>query len=111
MAVLNVPMGGHGIRPVNAGDAVAMTTAEGSLFLRESSSDREQKLVALGYLQEAWAEARHDGIEGDCLAQACLFAALAEFVTTYGEEAVAIFTDRLSARIRNGEFSLEQQRQ
>ena len=88
-----------------------MTTAEDSICAHESGSDREQKLVALGYLQEAWAEARHNGIDGDCLAQACLFAALAEFVTTYGEEAAAIFTDGLSARIRNGEFSLEQQRQ
>jgi hypothetical protein len=77
----------------------------------EPFSDREQKLVALGYLQEAWAEATHDGIDGDCLAQACLFAALAEFVTTYGEEAAATFTDGLSKRIRNGEFSLEQPRQ
>jgi hypothetical protein len=64
--------------------------------------------MALGYLQEAWAEARHDGIDGDCLAQACLFAALAEFVTTYGEEAAAKFTDGLGNRIRNGEFSVEQ---
>jgi hypothetical protein len=88
-----------------------MTTAETSIYAQESGSDREQKLVALGYLQEAWAEARHDGIDGDCLAQACLFAALAEFVATYGEEAAAIFTDGLSARIRNGEFSLKQQRQ
>jgi hypothetical protein len=42
------------------------------------------------------------------LAQACLFTALAEFVTTYGEEAAAKFTDGLRARIRNGEFSIEQ---
>ena len=83
-------------------------TAGNSVHLQGSSSDREQKLVALGYLQEAWAEARHDGIDGDCLAQACLFAALAEFVTTYGEEAAANFADGLSTRIRNGEFSLEQ---
>ena len=55
-----------------------------------------RKRMALGYLQEAWAEARHDGIDGDCLAQACLFTALAEFVTTYGEEAAANFTDGLS---------------
>jgi hypothetical protein len=86
-----------------------MKTAEDSIYAHESRSDREQKLVALGYLQEVWAEARHDGIDGDCLAQACLFAALAEFVTTYGEEAAAIFTDGLSARIRNGEFSVAQQ--
>ena len=42
--------------------------------------DHEQKRAALGYLHEAWQEARIDGIDGDCLAQACLFAAFAEFV-------------------------------
>ena len=42
--------------------------------------DHEQKRAALGYLHEAWAEARLDGIDGDCLAQACLFTAFAEFV-------------------------------
>ena len=73
--------------------------------------DHEQKRVALGYLQEAWAEARLDGIEGDCLAQACLFAAFAEFVTTYGEDAAATFAEGLGTRIRNGEFSLELRRQ
>jgi hypothetical protein len=36
---------------------------------------------------------------------------LAEFVTTYGEEAAAKFTDGLGARIRNGEFSIELPRQ
>jgi hypothetical protein len=77
----------------------------------EPVNDREQKRVALGYLQEAWAEARLDGIDGDCLAQACLFAALAEFVTTYGEDAAATFAEGLGLRIRNGEFSIETQRQ
>jgi hypothetical protein len=75
--------------------------------LRKSISEHEQKRVALGYLQEAWAEARLEGIDGDCLAQACLFAALAEFVSTYGEEAAATFTEGLSTRIRNGEFSVD----
>jgi hypothetical protein len=88
-----------------------MPAIENPMYAREPISDREQKLVALGYLQEAWAEARHDGIDGDCLAQACLFAAIAEFVTTYGEEAAATFTDGLSTRIRKGEFTLEQPRQ
>jgi len=77
----------------------------------DPATDRDQKRAALGYLQEAWAEARLDGIDGDCLAQACLFAALAEFVSTYGEDAAATFADRLGQRIRNGEFSLEQARQ
>jgi hypothetical protein len=87
-----------------------MTTGR-TTRLHEPGSDDEQKRVALGYLQEAWAEARLDGIDGDCLAQACLFAALAEFVSTYGEEAAATFTEGLSSRIRNGEFSIEQLRQ
>lgn len=73
--------------------------------------DHEQKRAALGYLTEAWTEARLDGIDGDCLAQACLFTAFAEFVSTYGEEAAALFAEGLARRIRNGEFSLSMKRQ
>jgi hypothetical protein len=73
--------------------------------------DQEQKRAALGYLHEAWTEARIDGIDGDCLAQACLFAAFAEFVSTYGEEAAARFAEGLAVRIRNGEFSVAAARQ
>jgi hypothetical protein len=71
----------------------------------------EQKKAALGYLHEAWLEARIDGIDGDCLAQACLFAAFAEFVSTYGEEPAARFAEGLAMRIRQGEFSLVLTRQ
>lgn len=73
---------------------------------REPLADHEQKRAALGYLNEAWAEARHDGVDGDCLAQASLFTALAELVSTYGEDAVVRFVEGLPARVRNGEFSL-----
>jgi hypothetical protein len=76
-----------------------------------ASPEREQKWAALSYLNEAWAEARLDGIDDDCMAQACLFAAIAELVTTYGEDATAKFADGLSRRIRNGEFTVEQARQ
>src|SRR3954465_11192204 len=68
--------------------------------------DHEQKQAALGYLNEAWAEARHDGVDGDCLAQASLFAAFAELVGTYSEDAVAKFVEGLPLRVRNGEFSI-----
>jgi len=78
---------------------------------REAVTDHEQKRLALGYLQDAWAEAHHDGVEGDCLAQTALFLALAELITTYGEEAAARYAENLSARIRNGEFSVELSRQ
>jgi hypothetical protein len=73
--------------------------------------DHEQKRAALSYLHEAWLEARIEGIDGDCLAQACLFAAFAEFVSTYGEEAAARFAEGLAVRIRKGEFSLALARQ
>jgi hypothetical protein len=73
--------------------------------------DHEQKQAALGYLNEAWAEARHDGVDGDCLAQASLFTAMAELVRTYGEDAVATFVEGLSVRVRNGEFSVAAVRQ
>lgn len=74
-------------------------------------TDHEQKRVALGYVHEAWAEAKLDGVDGDCMAQACLFAALIEFVSTYGEEAAAAFTEGLPTRIRHGEFSADISRQ
>ena len=77
----------------------------------DQTPDHEQKRAALGYLHAAWVDARIEGIDGDCLAQACLFAAFAEFVSTYGEEAAARFAEGLSARIRNGEFSLAAVRQ
>ena len=73
-----------------------------------ASEHAEERRAALGYLAEAWAEARLDGIDGDCLAQACLFTALAELVATYGEEAAARYTEGLANRIRNGEFSVTQ---
>ena len=73
--------------------------------------EHEQKQAAVSYLTEIWAEARLDGIDADCMAQACLFAALSELVTTYGEDATARFAEGLSKRISNGEFSLESPRQ
>jgi hypothetical protein len=77
----------------------------------EPVPEYEQKQAALGYLWEAWAEARLDGVDEDCLAQACLFAALSGLVTTYGEDATAGYAEGLAERIRNGEFSLDLSRQ
>ncbi|HLI99517.1 MAG TPA: hypothetical protein VKT76_07365 [Bradyrhizobium sp.] len=80
-------------------------------FDNDPLPDHEQKQAALSYLSEAWAEARHDGVDGDCLAQASLFAAFAELVNTYGEDAVATFVEGLPARVRNGEFSTSRAKQ
>lgn len=88
-----------------------MTRPAPSPTARDPLPDLEQKQTALSYLNEAWADARHEGVDGDCLAQASLFTALAELVSTYGEDAVVKFVEGLPGRVRNGEFSLSQARQ
>ena len=88
-----------------------MTTATQNITPRGALAESDQKRLALGYLQDAWAEAVHDGIEGDCLAQTALFLAFAELIATYGEEPTARYADNLGQRIRNGEFSVQLSRQ
>lgn len=55
----------------------------------------------------AWQEALHDGIEPEMLANAALFAALADLIGAYGEDAVAKMANGLSRRIHHGEFTLK----
>ncbi len=66
----------------------------------------EEKRVALSYVTEAFEEARQDGLDGDCVAHAALFAAFKELVETYGEEAVATFAENLPDKVRAGGFSV-----
>lgn len=82
-----------------------MTSDEPHPHLIEETAAEERR-AALGYVTEAFAEATLAGIEGDCFAHAALFTAFSELVTTYGEEAVAQFAERLPRRIRDGEFSV-----
>ena len=65
----------------------------------------EEKRAALTYVVEAFAEGERDGLDGDCMAHAALFAAFRELVATYGEEAVAEFAQGLPDRLRGGAFS------
>lgn len=73
--------------------------------------DDDQKEAALGYILDAWEEALLDGIDPMMLANAALFAAVADLITIYGEEAVARMAEGLPRRIRHGEFTLAQTRQ
>lgn len=98
-------------RPGRSFSLLSFMSQQSSFSTREPLHDHEQKQAALSYLNEAWAEARHDGVDGDCLAQASLFAALAELVSTYGEDAVATFVEGLATRVRHGEFSIALARQ
>jgi hypothetical protein len=88
-----------------------MSFVTSSLAARGTVADEDQKRLALTYLQDAWTEAQHQGIEGDCLAQTALFLALAELISTYGEDATARYAAGLAPRISNGEFSVELSRQ
>ena len=72
-----------------------------------SSENEEQKQAALRYILDAWEEALHDGIEPEMLANAALFAALADLIGVYGENAVAKMASGLSRRIHHGEFTLK----
>jgi hypothetical protein len=92
-------------------DATGMTTATQDSAPRDYSAENEQKRLALRYLQDAWTEAFHEGVDGDCLAQTALFLALAELISTYGEEAAARYAENIGPRIRNGEFSINLLRQ
>ena len=74
--------------------------------VRETTDDKAQSQEALRYILDAWEEALHDGIEPEMLANAALFAALADLVESYGEDAVAKMTGGLSRRIQHGEFTL-----
>ena len=88
-----------------------MTTATRDREPRDYPPENEQKRLALSYLQDAWTEAFHEGVDGDCLAQTALFLALAELISTYGEEAAARYAENIGPRIRNGEFSVKLLRQ
>lgn len=63
------------------------------------------KRMALTYVAEAFAEAELDGLDGDCMVQAALFAAFKHLVEVYGEEPAAAYAEGLPARIRAGGFS------
>ena len=71
----------------------------------------DARRAALDYLLQGWEVAILDGIDGDCLANAALFAAFKELVATYGEEPVARFAERLPERVRDGEFTIPGVRQ
>ena len=65
----------------------------------------EEKRAALTYVVEAFVEAQLDGLDADFMVQAALFAAFQELVSTYGEEAAALYAEGIPERIRTGAFS------
>jgi hypothetical protein len=85
-----------------------MTNVTGDAAMRsiEERAIAEKKRLALAYRTEAWDEAVAEGVDSDILAHAALFAALADLIGTYGEQAVAKLAEGLPRRIQAFEFSL-----
>jgi hypothetical protein len=67
----------------------------------------DKKRAAYEIVTDAMADAEVEGIEREIVVQAALFAVFTDLVTSYGEEAVAALAEKLPARLRGGEFTLD----
>ena len=72
-----------------------------------SGDDPDRKARALELILDAWDRALAEGAEAEVVASVAIFAALADMVDRYGEEAVAEFCEGLPERARRGEFTLK----
>lgn len=75
------------------------------------SSIAEKKRAAYEMVADAMADAEAEGIERDIVTQAALFAVMTDLVSTYGEVAVADFTEKLTDRVLEGQFTLDRRMQ
>jgi transcription initiation factor TFIIIB Brf1 subunit/transcription initiation factor TFIIB len=73
-----------------------------------TDDDPDKKGRALQLVLDAWEKALAEGAEPEVIASVAIYAALADMVDRYGEDAVAEFCASLPERARNGEFTLKQ---
>lgn len=66
----------------------------------------DPKARALELIIDAWEKALAEGAEPEIVASVAMYAAIADMVDRFGEEAVAEFCQSLPERVRNGEFTL-----
>jgi hypothetical protein len=72
-----------------------------------NTDDPDKKGRALELVLDAWDKALAEGAEPEIVASVAIYAALADMVDRYGEEAVAEFCASLPERTRKGEFTLK----
>lgn len=72
------------------------------------AAERAYKRRALDLLLDAWEQAVGEGAAPDLVASVAIYAALADMVERYGEEAVAEFCASLPERVRGGEFTMRE---
>jgi hypothetical protein len=70
------------------------------------AESKDDSLKALHFILQAWEDGAANGLAPEQMAYAALFTALSDLVAAYGEEAVAVLTTGLGARIKSGEFTL-----
>ena len=73
----------------------------------DTDLEPDDRQLALEYLADAWTSAEQDGLEGEAIAHAAIFAALATLVRTFGEEATADILESVPERVRQGEYTLD----
>jgi hypothetical protein len=71
-----------------------------------SDDDPEKKARALELVLDAWDRALAEEVDPEVIASVAIYAAMADMVDRFGEQAVADFCATLPERIRNGEFTL-----
>lgn len=71
-----------------------------------NTDDPDKKGRALELILNAWDQAIGEGAEPEMVASVAIYAALADMVDRYGEDAVAEFCATLPERARAGEFTL-----
>ena len=71
-----------------------------------SEDDPEKKARALELVLNAWDQALSEDVDPEVIASVAIYAAMADMVDRFGEQAVADFCATLPERIRNGEFTL-----
>jgi hypothetical protein len=70
------------------------------------NDDSEKKARALELILDAWDRALSEGADAEMIASVAIYAAVADMVDRYGEDAVADFCATLPDRVRRGEFTL-----
>ena len=74
--------------------------------MSEMSTD-QQKALALDLILDAWDNALREGVEPEVLASVGIYAALVDMVDRFGAEAVGEFCATLPQRVKDGEFTLD----
>lgn len=74
--------------------------------VRADDDAADLRRIAVTYVDEAFATGRHEGLDSDSLAHAALFAAFRDLVSTYGEDATAVFAETLPGKIKAGAYSV-----